>query len=373
MTMNVVQLGRVWLFLGLILTIVITDYAAAARPDLILDVSKSILKVEYLPRHSGFIRVLVYLEDDKKRVSIGSRELKVVRGERFSTEFQVSVLSNCIYIAEVFEQGTKVVEVKNLYRSQDHSPAKIYQISQILKVPLQLAGEFLDKVTIILLSPTEKNLFRIDADGSNLQKLTSFTDGNVASPRISLDCSAVAFVRFSSSDPTGEIWVLHFDGGEPVRVAPGRSTIWSTDGRMLLYLNQGKLYELDLVSRRSREWPISDGEPLNEILGWSRDGSNRLLVTSQLGSDFHQPWLLNLDSGKKTRLPYDSSYQWLPYLSPSSTHIVFSEYSGAGGKSNIYIQEIGGSKRQLTDGYYDDGSPSWSPDSKAIIFASERP
>jgi Tol biopolymer transport system component len=367
------KLNRLQLFLPVIMIILSAEWALAACLDLGLDTSRRMLKVEYLPPHSGQIEVNIFREDDTGKSQVGSLRPTVVKGQKFSTELELSVLSGCIYLVEVVQDGQKSVEVKNCYTIAERSPTKRESISSIMKVPLEKAGGLLEKVTSVLLSPSGKNLFRIDVDGTNLQKLTSFTEGHIAAPRVS-DSGAIVFVRYAGGDGAGEVWVLRPETRELQQVARGESPVWGTDESSIYFLNQGKLCELDVRNRTILEKPIKDGEPLDEILGWSRDGSGHLLVTLRIGPDFRQPWLLDPASGQRIRLPYDDAYLWLPNLSPSGTHIIISEYSGTGSKNNIYLQEINGeNKRQLTNDTFDNESPSWSADGKSIVFVSERP
>ncbi len=61
-----------------------------------------------------------------------------------------------------------------------------------------------------------------------------------------------------------------------------------------------------------------------------------------------------------------------PNWSPNSERIVFSGGS-FGGRTDIYIVDVkSGELRRLTNEFYDDRDPSWSPDGNAIAFSSDR-
>jgi hypothetical protein len=72
---------------------------------------------------------------------------------------------------------------------------------------------------------------------------------------------------------------------------------------------------------------------------------------------------------RRLRLPVDAA--WSPTWSPDSRRIVFS--GSVGGITNLYMVDSDGSNaRKLTDDIFGDLQPQWSPDGRTIAFASDR-
>ena len=203
-------------------------------------------------------------------------------------------------------------------------------------------------------------------------------------PRISPDGKRVAFVVTSideyKQDYRSSIWIVPTAGGEAQQftssAANAGSPSWSPDGRWLAF-----------VSEREGEQTNKDEKE-----------------AKKQGKGKPQIWLIPTNGGEAHQLTYMQHGASNPVWSPDSKHILFNALTGPAdeetedgkplpkvrvidrlwyrldGVGFIYerrnhlflIDVTGGEPQQLTDGDWDDGDQSWSPDGSRIAFTSSR-
>ena len=213
----------------------------------------------------------------------------------------------------------------------------------------------------------------------DLSKLTP-----TSHPRISPDGKRVAFVVTSideyKQDYRSSIWIVPTAGGEAQQftssAANAGSPSWSPDGRWLAF-----------VSEREGEQTNKDEKE-----------------AKKQGKGKPQIWLIPTNGGEAHQLTYMQHGASNPVWSPDSKHILFNALTGPAdeetedgkplpkvrvidrlwyrldGVGFIYerrnhlflIDVTGGEPQQLTDGDWDDGDQSWSPDGSRIAFTSSR-
>ena len=203
-------------------------------------------------------------------------------------------------------------------------------------------------------------------------------------PRISPDGKRVAFVVTSideyKQDYRSSIWIVPTAGGEAQQftssAANAGSPSWSPDGRWLAF-----------VSEREGEQTNKDEKE-----------------AKKQGKGKPQIWLIPTNGGEAHQLTYMQHGASNPVWSPDSKHILFNALTGPAdeetenGKSlpkvrvidrlwyrldgvgfiyerrnHLFLIDVtGGEPQQLTDGDWDDGDQSWSPDGSRIAFTSSR-
>ncbi|MBO0781551.1 MAG: S9 family peptidase [Ktedonobacteraceae bacterium] len=203
-------------------------------------------------------------------------------------------------------------------------------------------------------------------------------------PRLSPDGQRVAYVVTTVDERKhayrSAIWTTPTAGGEPRRLTaePANATdpSWSPDGRWLAFLSE------------------REGEA-GRVAGEEQ---------KKLGKDKPQIWLLPTDGGEArqlTFLPHGASTpvwspdgQWLAFTAPvgpldeenedgkpfPKVRVIdrlWYRLDGAGyiyeRRSHLFLLNVaGGEPVQLTDGDWDDGEPTWSPDGKHLAFVSSR-
>ena len=147
----------------------------------------------------------------------------------------------------------------------------------------------------------------------------------------------IAFV--SERDGNPEIYVMDDNGKNQLRLTNNRdddwSPSWSPDGKRIAFASQ------------------RDGN--SEIYVMDADGGNQLNLTNNPNEDKYPSWSPN---GER-----------IAFASAREGHF----RSKFGITDEIYVIDAdGGNLQRLTENRQNDWEPSWSPDGKRIVFASDR-
>jgi Tol biopolymer transport system component len=243
-------------------------------------------------------------------------------------------------------------------------------------------------------------LYALAPDGSERVRLTRPLAGpsgmgRDAQPAWSPDGTMLAFVR---SEPPSEnartrIFLLNADGGRPqpfTTVGETFSPAWSPDGRRIAF-----------VRRTDTEWSIVvaevDGRAEQVLIrepnhpdsygsfdapAWSPDGTRLAYTRWTLDRDFNfrpRLYVLHVIGGGAKPLARDAAdAAW----SPDGRRIAFASVRDRNGKrcwdqcqlfAELYVMNADGTgPKRLTRNRGDDHGPSWSPDGRRIVFASDR-
>ena len=199
----------------------------------------------------------------------------------------------------------------------------------------------------------------------DVYELTGVTD-----PRLSPDGGTVAYVVGAVDKEANEyraaIWLAAADGSVPPRrFTSGEKADadprWSPDGTRLAFTSNraGKASQLYVM-------PVGGGEPrqltsLKEDVSqavWSPDGASIAFVARVRDAAYEEEDDKKRRPRRLTRLHYKlDSVGWTADR-PQHLFVVPADGSGE--------------PRQLTDGDFEDHSPSWSPDGSTIAFISAR-
>lgn len=177
------------------------------------------------------------------------------------------------------------------------------------------------------------DLYVMNADGSDVRRLTHFRTGGASFPACSPDGSRISFV--STHEGPQELYLMDVDGSGIRRLTEngGNEELsdWSPDGRTIAFdASQGDVFDVYLIGP---------------------DGSGLRRLTRTVGKQ---------GSGN-------------PDWSPNGSRLVF--HSDREGKSELYVMDGTGSNiRRLTHTPVNAVSRQarWSLDSKQIIFVSDR-
>jgi Tol biopolymer transport system component/DNA-binding winged helix-turn-helix (wHTH) protein len=282
----------------------------------------------------------------------------------------------------------------------DNSGIYLKQIRTGEAHPVPLAPNFLARVddwfpdgSHLLVSreeqPGKASLWSISIFGGSPRLLADDASGGSVSP----DGSRIAFRRLDLTYEGlfgREEWVMRSDGTDQVKVASDKSDgsevgapTWSPDGKRIAYLRSSWAYNMSTNSIEVNEWQNARAETLvsdNRLiiaLHWLPDG--RLIYA--LAGTSSSLWTVTLQqSGKVPEPPRriaTTGRGWISRITGSADGkaLIFLR---ANSLPNIYIGTLAedGTKllahRRLTLDENVSLAWSWTPDSKAVLFLSDR-
>lgn len=237
--------------------------------------------------------------------------------------------------------------------------------------------------------PTEQPaLWQLSTVGGSPRKLND--QGGEAS--VSPDGSQIVFLRGSAKSE--EMWLMDADGGQPRKLAGEvgdlfRSPVWSRDGKRIALLRAGyspgtlgvqaQIEILD-IAKNQRTVVLSQPQ-LGPAMAWVDDHMAYVLNEAPPSQNDANVWWVKIDSrtskpvGTPVRLT--SSPGSVQYLSVSDDGKRLA-YLKQGWQPDVYVAklEAGGTRlslpKRLTLDERQDFPFSWTPDSKRVIFASDR-
>lgn len=231
----------------------------------------------------------------------------------------------------------------------------------------------------------ESELYTMDADGSNLTRLTDIEE-RANQPAWSPDGQWIAFVqRFDGYNL--EIMVMPFDGLQAENSPPTLIRLthsseldaepdWSPDGTKIAFTSNrsGDMHIWVMSTNGSGRAQLTQGhnngaEVWNSSPKWSPDGS-KILYRSDVGQN-SEIFIMNPDGSGQRNLTQHPASDVDPAWSPDGSQIAF--VSDRDGNEEIFVMEVDGSNpRRLTDHIEKDTYPVWSPDGERIAFYSMR-
>jgi len=243
-------------------------------------------------------------------------------------------------------------------------------------------------VTSLAGSSQEPGLWQISALGGSPRKLAD--QGREAA--VSPDGTQIAFLKGTSESQ--ELWLMGADGEHPRKLAGQtgdlfRSPVWSQDGDRVAFVRgvyragtygiQPQIEILDLAS--NQRWTVSSEARLGPALAWVGDRVVYVLSEVSPSQNDSNLWSLKIDArtgkslGTATRIT--SSAGAIRYLSSAANGKRLA-YLKEGWQPDVYVARLEGNgtrlstPRRLTLDERQDLPWSWTPDSKEILFGSDR-
>jgi Tol biopolymer transport system component len=217
-----------------------------------------------------------------------------------------------------------------------------------------------------------EQIYLIDSDGSNQRRLTDFENANLSDLDWSPDGRFIAYVN--TIENNSDIYVLNVERLTTHRLTTHRGSdynpAWSPDGSEIAYTTtrDGPPDVWVMTSRGANirnmtndtRWEIAVGwTPLGSLAFVPNSGANLQIWTNEVD----EPILF--ERSDDVILHSITDFRW----SPDSEHLTLQTDFGA------YIVNVGGTRLvQIADrdNYMFGCAPSWSPDSREIVFAANR-
>jgi len=219
-------------------------------------------------------------------------------------------------------------------------------------------------------TPTSpSSIYIMNADGSNLQKLSQLTD--VASTRWSPDGTKITFTKFfPEQNYRSEIWIKNADGSNQQSLTEGQESSFFANGTKLIYnsdkTGNSEIYTCNVDGTNQQKLTTTTGSELNVDV--SPDGT-KLIYTLQTNSTDINTWeiyLMNMDGTNVTRLTNNNYLDEQPRWSPDGTQIAFISSGGSAiQKPEVYIMNANGTNvKKVTNANGRSNSantPTWRP------------
>jgi len=196
------------------------------------------------------------------------------------------------------------------------------------------------------------DIYTANADGSNLQRLTSY---GVYTAEGTLSPHGRTIVFTSLKDGDLDLYTMDIDGSHVRRLTdtPGYDggAFFSPDGTKIVYRANHPTDSSELAEYRA------------------------LLAQRIVRPNKMEIWMMNADGTDQHQITHLGGANFAPYFTPDGTRIIFSSnYKNPhSGNFDLYIVKVDGSGlEQITTDPGFDGFPQFSPDGRYLVWASSR-
>jgi len=210
----------------------------------------------------------------------------------------------------------------------------------------------------------------------------TFLAGAEGMPAMAPDGESFAYVKEVSGQH--DIFLQRVSGSNAVNLTSGcaeddSEPAFSSDGKRIAFRSEcagGGIFVMGAMGESPRKVTDSGYNPT-----WSPDGLELAVADEQLDLPFgrstnSQIWAVHIETGERRKLSEHDAVE--PSWSPDGRRVAFWGLRPADAARDLWTVAADGSQSALeaavpvTDDWPVDWSPIWSPDSRALIFASTR-
>lgn len=241
-------------------------------------------------------------------------------------------------------------------------------------IHLKLTGErgvFSTRITYVTKHAAQYSLWVADADGENGQ-IALVSPEPIISPTWSPNGEQVAYVSFESRKPV--VYVHDVASGKRRLLANFRGSnsapAWAPDGKTVaLTLSRdggSQIFVMNATGGQPRRLTQSQGIDTEPV--FTPDGKSIYFVSDRGGEP--QIYRMPASGGNAERVTFTGNYNISPALSPDGRWMAYISRSGTAFKLQL-MELASGTSQSLTDTTVDE-SPSFAPDSRLIVYATQQ-
>jgi len=242
---------------------------------------------------------------------------------------------------------------------------------EILLLQTGEKGPFTGKIAFVSKKTGNKEIYLMDYDGYNVQRLTANGSINL-NPDFSPNGREIIYTSYKKGNTDLYRRDLFSTAETRISAHPGINITgrWSPDGnRIALALSRDGNAEIYAISKDGKQLSrLTRSAAIETSPAWSPDGGRIAFLSDRLGKP--QIFVMNADGSNSVRLTRGGDYNVSPSWSPKGDRILYCRQH-AGGFQIHSITPDGNDDLQLTS----EGSnehPRWSPDGRFITFSSTR-
>ena len=294
---------------------------------------------------------------------------------RYSVSSNIKLSENIEVIMTIYDNTLPKELIKKKYVSSINNIRRISHLisDDIIENITGRKGISHSKITFSNDSSGYKEIYMVDYDGENLRQMTNHKSISIV-PKWSIDGNKIYYTSYRYGNP--DLFVIDMTEGkiktfsryQGLNIAGG----FSPDGNdFVLTLSRGKdpsIYNINMITREVKK--VLDNFGVCASPTYSPDGKEIAFVSDRAGNP--QLYIYNLETKKYRKL---TNFYWVdsPNWSNNGKWIIFSGRETRNEKFNIFIMDpTTTSIYRLTRNEGDNEDPSFSPDSRFIVFTSTR-
>ncbi|MFA6470433.1 MAG: Tol-Pal system beta propeller repeat protein TolB [Candidatus Latescibacterota bacterium] len=277
---------------------------------------------------------------------------------------------------KLYDLKTTLVKLDAVYLIDNKRPSYTAHVivDDMIKLFTGLQGSFASQIAYISESKSGKEIFLIDADGSNMHQLTFSKTINL-SPNWSPDGQRIAYSSFNGAN-----WglnVINIGTGRSLNVSRwgglNTSPSWCPANPDLMAFSSNRDGNTEIYTCKANGTAVkrlTNNQAIEISPTWSPDAAQLAFQSDRTGSPL--VYVMNGDGSNIHRLTASqNSYEDSPNWSPRGDRIVFVLMNG--NSFDIASSSPTGSDVvMLTMGEGSNENPKWSPDGLRIVFSSTR-
>ncbi|NIQ02637.1 MAG: Tol-Pal system beta propeller repeat protein TolB, partial [Nitrospinaceae bacterium] len=291
---------------------------------------------------------------------------KSIRGDKVKFVFRLYDVVNQQFLLGKRYQGKKSFSRKIMHRFAD----------EVMEELTGKRGVAETRLAFLSRSPEGKEMYAVDFDGANVQKLTD-EQSVILSPDWSPDGKSIVYTSYKERNPDLILLGSRGQSRQPLLKLPGINSApaWSPDGKKIsLVLSKDQNSEIYVLNRWRKLTRLTRHFNIDTSPTWSPDGKQIAFTSDRSGTGRPQIYIMDAKEGDRTgvqRITFDSRYNDNPAWSPDGDKIAFTSIVGSTFQIKIYNPETRETV-QLTRGRGSKEEPTWSPDGRFLAYRYSR-